>query len=85
MSNFLIKNYVIFSPLPAKYREGYTEIYTQKNKNQGNKKKKRVPDYFPLLPRASPVGLLMAPKKTGERNRVFMDSGCDASLDTSEP
>lgn len=71
MSNFLIKNCVIFSPLPAKYREGYTGIYTQKNKNQGNKKKKRVPDYFPLLPRASPAGLLMAPKKR-ERGIEFL-------------
>lgn len=41
MSNFLIKNYVIFSPLPAKYREGYAEIYTQKNKNQESKKRKK--------------------------------------------
>lgn len=85
MSNFLIKNYVIFSPLPAKYREGYTGIYTQKKQKSREQKKEESAGLFSVITKGEPCRAVDDSQKTGERNRIFIDSGCHASLDTSEP
>lgn len=48
-------------------------------------KKEKSAGLFSVITKGEPCRAVDISQKTGERNRIFIDSGCNASLDTSEP
>lgn len=84
MSNFLIKNYVIFRHYQQNIEKVIPEFTLKKTKIKGTKKEESA-GLFSVITKGEPCRAVDDSQKTGERNRIFIDSGCHASLDTSEP